>query len=284
MEKLGLIVDSLQIQEIEDPTGYIKNLGAPARRRRGQPGPHRPGRRRPEATEREQEAEALKAEARRTAEIKQAGYQAEIDQAAASARQAGPLSEATARQEVVVEETKVAELEAQREEQRLQATVRKPADAQAYQQITLAKAERDARIAAAEAGARRSSCTPPADAARISQVGTAEAAANPARGEAEGDAIRARGMAEAEAIAKRADALARSPRPSSASRSPRSPAIVEAAAKPFANVDQLTVLNGAQGLTEIMNQLVSQGASVYKVARELVATEEPSPNGKVTLP
>src|SRR6266496_3056403 len=29
MEKLGLIVDSLQIQEIADPTGYIKNLGMP---------------------------------------------------------------------------------------------------------------------------------------------------------------------------------------------------------------------------------------------------------------
>src|ERR671935_45004 len=29
MEKLGLIVDSLQIQEIHDPTGYIKNLAMP---------------------------------------------------------------------------------------------------------------------------------------------------------------------------------------------------------------------------------------------------------------
>src|SRR5439155_22074375 len=29
MEKLGLIVDSLQIQEIDDPTGYIKNLAMP---------------------------------------------------------------------------------------------------------------------------------------------------------------------------------------------------------------------------------------------------------------
>jgi uncharacterized membrane protein YqiK len=29
MEKLGLIVDSLQIQEIDDPTGYIQNLGRP---------------------------------------------------------------------------------------------------------------------------------------------------------------------------------------------------------------------------------------------------------------
>src|SRR4029077_11508749 len=96
-----------------------------------------------DATEQEQMAEALKAEARRNAQIKQAGFQAEGDEAGAKAKQAGPLSEATARQEVVVQETRVAELEGQREEQRLQATVRKPADAQAYQQVTLSKAERD---------------------------------------------------------------------------------------------------------------------------------------------
>ena len=29
MTKLGLIIDSLQIQEIDDPTGYIKNLAMP---------------------------------------------------------------------------------------------------------------------------------------------------------------------------------------------------------------------------------------------------------------
>src|SRR5207237_6740090 len=29
MEKLGLIVDSMQIQEIVDPTGYIENLARP---------------------------------------------------------------------------------------------------------------------------------------------------------------------------------------------------------------------------------------------------------------
>src|SRR2546421_11642211 len=151
MEKLGLIVDSLQIQEIEDPTGYITNLGRPhaavvaSQARIAQAHADR------EATQNEQQAEALKAQARRDTEIKQAGFQAEIDQAAAKARQSGPLSEASAKQEVVVEETKVAELEAQREEQRLQATVRKPADARAYEQVTLSKAERDARIAQAEA-------------------------------------------------------------------------------------------------------------------------------------
>src|SRR5438093_6790632 len=151
MEKLGLIVESSQIQEIEDPTGYIGNLGRPhaaavaAQARIAQAHADR------EATENEQQAEALKSQAVRDASIKQSGFQAERDEAAAKAKQAGPLSDATARQEVVVEETKVAELEAHREEQRLQATVRKPADAKAYEQVTLAKAERDARIAGAEA-------------------------------------------------------------------------------------------------------------------------------------
>src|SRR3954453_4030394 len=104
MEKLGLIVDSLQVQEIEDPTGYIENLGRPhaaavqSQARIAQAAADR------EATEREQEAEALKAEARRVSQVKQAGFQAEIDRAAAVAQQAGPLSDATARQEVVVEE------------------------------------------------------------------------------------------------------------------------------------------------------------------------------------
>jgi uncharacterized membrane protein YqiK len=131
MEKLGLIVDSLQIQEIEDPSGYIQNLAAPhaavvqREARIAQAAADR------DATTAEQAAEAEKAAARRESLIKQAGYQAEIDEAAALAQQAGPLSSATARQQVVVEETKVAELEGQREEQRLQATVRKPADAKA---------------------------------------------------------------------------------------------------------------------------------------------------------
>src|SRR3954454_2283742 len=141
MEKLGLIVDSLQIQEIDDPTGYIQNLGRPhaaavaSQARIAQAHADR------EATENEQQAEALKAQARRDSQIKQAGFQAEVDEASAKAKQAGPLSEANAHQEVVVQETKVAELEAHREEQRLQATVRKPADAQAYQQRTLAQGE-----------------------------------------------------------------------------------------------------------------------------------------------
>lgn len=110
------------MQEIDDPSGYITNLARPraaAREARiAQADSDR------EATERDQEAEALMAEARRHRTIKQHGFQAEIDVAHARDQQAGPLAEATAKQEVVVQEAAVASHEAEREEMRLQATVR----------------------------------------------------------------------------------------------------------------------------------------------------------------
>src|ERR671935_2631230 len=197
MEKLGLIVDSLQIQEIEDPTGYIKNLAMPhaaAVQREARIAQAHADR---EATENEQQADALKAAARRESQIKQAGYQAEIDQAAARAKQAGPLSEATARQEVVVEETKVAELEASREEQRLQASVRKPADAKAYQEVTLARASRDARIAGAEAQRQEVELDAEANAQRVKLE--AQAGAERVRAEAGANSESTRMLGEAQA-------------------------------------------------------------------------------------
>src|SRR5215831_1184324 len=228
MEKLGLIVDSLQIQEILDPTAYIQNLALPhaaavereARIARAQADR--------EATEKEQEAEAQKALARRDTQIRQAGYQAEVDGAAAQAKQAGPLSEATARQQVVVEETRVAELEAERREKDLLVEVRKPADAKAYEQVTLSRAQRDAHIQDAEARAREIELQAGADAARVKlaaaaqaervkveaeatstqMMGEADAAATRARGRAQGEAIKARGLAEAESIKARGEALA----------------------------------------------------------------------------
>ncbi|MFI6297589.1 SPFH domain-containing protein [Nonomuraea sp. NPDC050790] len=120
MSKLGLIVDSLQIQEIDDETGYIANLGKPHAAKVAATARIAEAQRDQEATEAEQVAAANKAAAWRDAQIKQASYQAEIDRAQATSRQAGPLSEASARQEVVVQETRAAELEAQLSEQRLQ--------------------------------------------------------------------------------------------------------------------------------------------------------------------
>jgi flotillin len=247
-----------------------------------------------EATENEQQAEALKAAARRESQIKQNGFQAEIDTAAAQARQAGPLTEATARQNVVIQETKVAELEGQREEQRLQATVRKPADAKAYEQTTLAKAQRDARISQAEAQAREVELQAAANAQRVTltaqaeaehvklegaakadytkNIGHAEAEATQAKGMAEGEAVRAKGMAEAAAIQARADALKENQDAVIGQQLAENwPAIVEAAAKPFGSIDQLIVLNGATGLSDALAQALSQGVAGLSLARSLLA-------------
>jgi uncharacterized membrane protein YqiK len=313
MEKLGLIVDSLQIQEIDDPTGYIQNLGRPhaaivaSHARIAQAHADR------EATENEQQAEALKAQARRDSNIKQAGFQAEVDEAASRAKQAGPLAEATAHQEVVVQQTRVAELEANREEQRLQATVRKPADAQAYQQTTLAKAERDARIAAAEAQAQEVELAAAAHAARVKleagaeaervrlaagaeadhvrldasaraestrAIGEAEAAATQAKGLAEGEAVRAKGMAVADSIKARADALAENQDAVIGQQlAEQWPAIVEAAAKPFGSIDQMIVLNGAQGLSEALASALSSGVAGLQMARGILG----HPNGSAPV-
>src|ERR687887_434348 len=245
MQKLGLVVDSLQIQEILDPTGYIKALGEPRaaevrkQARIAQAAADR------EATEREQEAEALKAAARRDSEIKRAAYQAEIDKQAAQSAQAGPLADAEARKQVVVQETEVAELEAQREEKRLDTQVRKPADASAYERKVQAEAERAARISRAEGEATK------------------------AKGLAEGEAIRAKGLAEAEAIAKRAEALEKEADAVIGQQiAEQLPEIVRAAAESFKHVDNLTVLNGAQGISEIISQVIGQAGPALKMAQE----------------
>ncbi len=233
MQKLGLVVDSLQIQEIIDPTGYIKALGEPRaaevkmRARVAAAAADR------EATEREQEAEALKAAARRDSEIKRAAYQAEIDRQASTSAQAGPLADAEARKQVVVQETEVAELEAQREEKRLDTQVRKPADAAAYEKQVQAEAERVARISIAQAQAREVELAAAAKAKQIEQIGTSEASIASRRGIAEAEATKARGEAEGASIRARAwprrrrspsapRRWRRRPTRSSASRSPSS--------------------------------------------------------------
>src|SRR6266540_5045669 len=289
MQRLGLTIDALQIQEIEDHTGYVENLGMPEAARVAKDARIAQASADREATEREQEAEALKAAARSSSQIRQAEVTAEAQRAEATAEQAGPLAGATARQNVVIQETKVAQLEAERTEQRLQAEVRKPADAEAYKTVTIAVAERDARISQAEANAREVELQAQADAKRVKleadaqatqtkQLGQAEAAATEVRGEAEGAATRAKGVAEADAIRARAEAL-RDNQEAVINQQivEELPQIVAEGAKAFGNIDQLTVLNGADGMTQLLNQVVGAGISTVPMLRRLLSTNG---NGK----
>ncbi|MEV6170731.1 SPFH domain-containing protein [Streptomyces sp. NPDC051954] len=308
MEKLGLIVDSLQIHEIEDPTGYIKNLAMPhaaAVQRDARIAQAEANRR---ATEAEQQAAARMSEATRDSEILQAGYQAERDKAAAEARQAGPLADAASRQEVVVQETRVAELEAHRREQQLQADVRKPADAQAYEKRTLAEAERDARISAAQAKAKETELAAAAEATRVKTAagaeaeatrargaaaatatkatGEAEAAAAQAKGIAVAESTRAKGLAEADAIKARAAALAENQEAVVAQQLAENwPEIVKAGASAFGSVDNMVVLNGADGMADMLAKALTMGGTGLGLARQLLASMNQngqSPNGAPT--
>ncbi|MCM2427460.1 flotillin family protein [Streptomyces sp. RKAG337] len=295
MEKLGLIIDSLQIHEIEDPTGYIKNLAAPHAA-----AVHRDARIAQAeadrlATEAEQKAAARMSEATRDSEILQAGYQAERDKAAATSRQAGPLSEAAAKQEVVVQETRVAELEAQRREQQLQVDVRKPADAKAYEKRTLAEAERDVRISAAQAKAKETELAAIAEANRVKiaaaaqaemtkvsglaqaaatrATGEAEAAATQARGLAEAEAAKAKGLAEAASIQARAEALATNQEAVVAQQLAENwPEIVKAGASAFGNVEHMVLLNGADGMSDMFAKALTMGGTGLGLARQLLAS------------
>jgi uncharacterized membrane protein YqiK len=298
MQRLGLTIDSLQIQEIEDANGYIDNLAAPESARVAKEARIAQAHADREATEREQEAEALKVAATSQSQIKQAQSRADAQQAQSRAEQAGPLAAATAKQEVVVQETKVAQLEAERTEQQLQTEVRKPADAEAYKTRTIAEAERDARISQAEAQAREVELKAEADAKRVkleadanatrtTQIGQAEGDAIKARGLAEGDAVKAKGLAEAEAIKARAEALARNQEAVIGQQiAEQLPQIVAEAAKAFGNIDRLTVLNGAEGVGQLFSQVLGMGAAAIPMLRDMLNTADPAngANGAAATP
>jgi len=210
MESFGLVIDSFQIQAITSPSNYIENLAVPHQAEVEQNARIARANADREAVAAEQDALAKIASSTRDTEIKKAGFQAEIDRANQNSQQQGPLSQAQARQAVVQEETKVAQLQADQKEMQLQVDVRRPADAEAYKQTTLAAAARDVAIREAEADAQRVKLQAEAQAAAVQVQAKAQADATRLNGQADADAIRARGMAEADAVRAR---CARSARP-----------------------------------------------------------------------
>lgn len=251
MSKLGLVVDSLQIQDIEDGVGYIDNLGKPNSAAVASAARIAEAQRNQEATEAEQRAEQLNAAQIRDTEIKRREYQGQVDQAAAEARQ-----------QVILKETRNAELEADRREKALEAEVRKPADAKAYEKVTLAGAEREERVAYAQAAATETQLKAQRESEAVRMMGEAQA-----------DAIRQKGLAEAEAIKARAEALSENQEAVIAQQlAERWPEIVEAGAGVFGNVDNMVVLNGAQGVEDMLAKALTLGGTGLGVARQLLSS------------
>lgn len=259
MANLGLKIDSMQILDITDPEHYIDNVAAPniaaaeatariARAERDQ-----------QATQAEQVASVAVAEAQTAAAMRRSELKAEADKAEQTAMQAGPLAQAIAQQEVVIAATRAAELQADLTAKQLETDVRKPADARAYDTTVTANAARDAAIAAAEANARQTALQAEADANASRVRGEADAAATQARGLAEAATTEARGLAEAKALQARAEALATGQDAVIAQQVAENlPAIAHEFAAPFASIDSLTVLNGAEGVSQMVNGAMSQ--------------------------
>ncbi len=242
LEKMGLGVDVLTIQEISDEEGYLDALGKRRTaevKRDGTIGEAEATRdAKIKSAQALQEGERAKftaeaeiAQAERDFQIRQAQYRAEVETQQARAKQAGPLSEAQARQGVVAEEVKVdrtrtqemisvQEQEVQRRQKELEATVIKPADAE--RQAAIVRAEGAKQSAILEAEGRRSALIAMAEAeqeklrkegfGRASAVeaeGKAEASKIEAIGLAQAKAIEAQGLAEAAAILRKAEAWQR---------------------------------------------------------------------------
>jgi uncharacterized membrane protein YqiK len=257
MEKLGIVVDALEIQEIDDASGYINNLAAPHAAAVASQARIAKAKADQEATERELAAASMNAQFERDIAIKRAGFQAEREEAEARAAQAGPLEQAHASQQVIAQQTALAQRQAELAAQRLEAEVRRPADAEAYRQRTLAEAERDQARFAAEAEAYRTATL-------------AEAEAQAARVRADAAAYAARIAAESEADANNATAASLRGGNQELIAAERIvemlPALVEAAARGLAD-SNLTILNGTQGVNDVVTGLVGQGLSILETLR-----------------
>lgn len=250
LEKMGIGLDALTIQEISDEEGYLDALGrkrtAEVQRDAdiGQAEALRDSKIKAALAMQEGERVRLASEAdiaasTRATEVKRAQFQAEIKREQATAEQAGPLSDAKARQEVVAEEVRVEKIRTQeqiavqeqevlRREKELEATIVKKAEAERRARVLLAQGQQEAAIleaegqkqaliAAAEAqsqklqreGAGRASAIEAegrAEAERIRALGLAEAAKIEAQGLAQAKAVEAQGLAEAVAIKEKAAA------------------------------------------------------------------------------
>ena len=222
LEKMGIGLDALTIQEISDDEGYLDALGqrrtAEVQRDAeiGKAEALRDSKIKAALAMQEGERVRLASEAdiassTRETEVKRAQFQAEIKREQATAEQAGPLSEAKARQEVIAEEVRIEKIRTQeqiavqeqevlRKEKELEATVIKKAEAERRARVLVAQGQQEAAILEAEGRKQALIATAEAESAKLQKEGAGRASAIEVEGRAEAEKIRALGLAEAAKI------------------------------------------------------------------------------------
>jgi flotillin len=286
MAKIGLTVDALQIQSIDDMgLGYIAAMAAPHNAAIQQAARIAQSRAEQAAAEAQQASQRAQSEYVRQTEVVQAQYSAEVEAAksaaaatAAAAAQESARNQANYEAETAVTRSKAAQVaaEAQQESDRNQAdyarqTAVAKAQYAAETQSAQAKADQAGPLAHAVAqqqviDAQTSLAQQQAELARQTLVSTvvrpAEAEAERVKILAAADAERTQILAEAaqshNRVALDQQIIA------------QLPLIVEKAALGLAGA-HLTVLNGSEGVTDIVSSLVGQGLAILDSIKQGVA-------------
>jgi flotillin len=154
MATIGLSVDSLQIQSIDDMgAGYIAAMAAPNNAAIQRQAKIAQAAADQAAAEAQQASIRKQAEFARQTSVVQAQYKAEIDKAQAEAAQAGPLAQAGAQRAVIAAQAELAQHQAALRQQQLVSEVIRPAQAEAEKVKILAIADAERTRIAAEAAA-----------------------------------------------------------------------------------------------------------------------------------
>lgn len=292
----GLTIDTLQIKEIDDDNGYIKDLGRAEAARVKQVAEIAESVARQASEEARISADQAVAESQRKLDLRNAEIQKETDKARAEAAAAAPLAEAIAQQEVVAQQEVTAGKRVGLRKQELDAEIRAVADAEAYAiekkaqadavaNVANANAERDARRSAAEAieaegiaeRNRRRSAAEAVEAEGVAERNRRIAAAEAlqAEGEAEAVAIRVRGNAQAEATKLKAEALAE--RAGDLLRQQiidQLPEIVRAASEPLSSIGTMTVIStDGNGTDQVGQNVAGQLSTVTQILKDLVGID-----------
>ena len=154
MVSIGLSVDSLQIQSIDDMgAGYIAAMAAPNNAAIQRQAKIAQAQADQAAVEAQQASARQQAEFARQTAVVQAQYKAQIDKAQAEAAQAGPLAQAEAQRAVIAAQAELAKQQGDLRQKQLVAEVIRPAEAEAEKVVILAKADAERTRIAAEAAA-----------------------------------------------------------------------------------------------------------------------------------
>lgn len=292
----GLTIDTLQIKEIDDDNGYIRDLGRGEAARVKQVAEIAESVSRQASEEARIAADQAVAESQRKLDLRNAEIQKETDKARAEAAAAAPLAEAIAQQEVVAQQEVTAGKRVGLRKQELDAEIRAVADAQAYSiskkaeadataAVAAANADRDSRRSSAEAieaeglaeRNRRRSAAEAVEAEGLSERSRRIAAAEAlqAEGEAEAASIRARGNAEAEATRARAQALEEGAGDLLRQQViAQLPEIVRAASEPLASISNMTVISSdGRGSEQVGQNVATQLTTVNQILKDLVGID-----------